>query len=97
MKKTDLVNLVAERTEQSKSVVSGVVDATFDAIMEAVAQGDAAAFVGFGGTFSGAVRGERSGRNPSTGEPITIAATTLPKFSPGSVFKAKVKTREGAS
>ncbi len=96
MNKTDLVNLVAERTEQPKSVVSGVVDAAFDAIMEAVAQGDTAAFVGFG-TFSGSARGERSGRNPSTGETITIAATTLPKFSPGSVFKAKVKTGDGAS
>ncbi len=95
MNKTELVSLVAERTEQPKAVVLGVVDAAFDAIMEAVAQGDAAAFVGFG-TFSSSARGERSGRNPSTGEALTIAATTLPKFSPGSVFKSKVKASDGA-
>lgn len=90
MNKTELIAQVAEKTGQSQKVVGSVVDAVFEAITDAVAAGDSAAFVGFG-TFSKAERPARTGRNPNTGEAIQIAATAAPKFAAGSVFKAKVK------
>ncbi|KVP96805.1 hypothetical protein WJ97_13070 [Burkholderia ubonensis] len=90
MNKTELVAQVAEKTGQPVKVVNGVVDAVFEAIGDAVSAGDSAAFVGFG-TFSRSERPARTGRNPKTGETMQIEATVVPKFSPGSVFKAKVK------
>lgn len=90
MNKAELVALVSEQLGQPKALVTSVVDSTFEAISNAVAEGDTAAFVGFG-TFSASARPARVGRNPKTGESIEIEATTVPKFSPGSVFKAKVK------
>ncbi|KVP17168.1 HU family DNA-binding protein [Burkholderia ubonensis] len=90
MNKTELVAQVAEKTGQPVKVVGAVVDAVFESISDTVAAGDSAAFVGFG-TFSASARPARTGRNPKTGEPMTIEATTVPKFAAGSVFKAKVK------
>ncbi|MBU9200217.1 HU family DNA-binding protein [Burkholderia multivorans] len=90
MNKTELIAQVAEKTGQSQKVVGGVVDAVFEAITDAVAAGDSAAFVGFG-TFSKTERPARTGRNPNTGEPIQIEASSVPKFAAGSVFKTKVK------
>lgn len=90
MNKAELVALVAEKTGQTQKVVAGVVDAAFEAIMDTVAVGDSANFVGFG-AFSRSERAARTGRNPQTGAELQIEATTVPKFSAGSVFKEKVK------
>lgn len=95
MNKTDLIALVSEKTGQSRAVVGGVIDAAFEAIGDAVATGQQAAFIGFG-TFSTVERPARTGRNPKTGEPLQIAASIAPKFTPGSVLKAKVKHGESA-
>lgn len=90
MNKSELVARVATKTGQPAKVVSNVVEAVFESITETVAAGGSAAFVGFG-TFAPAQRPARPGRNPQTGETLQLAARTVPKFSPGSTFKAKVK------
>ncbi|KWA84266.1 hypothetical protein WL29_23185 [Burkholderia ubonensis] len=90
MNKSELVAQVAEKTGQPQKVVAGVLDAVFEAIGDAVSAGDSASFVGFG-TFSRSKRPARTGRNPRTGEQMQIDASVVPKFTPGSVFKAKVK------
>ena len=64
-------------------------DATVAAITKAVAAGDSVALVGFG-TFKASERAAREGKNPKTGEALQIAATTVPKFTPGASFKAAV-------
>ena len=61
----------------------------FDAIQEAVAQGEKVAITGFG-VFEKVDRAARTGRNPSTGEPVEVKASSVPKFRPGSEFKAYV-------
>jgi len=90
MHKTDLVAQVAEKTGQPAKVVSAVVDAVFESITDTVAAGEQVTLVGFG-SFSSTSRAARTGRNPSTGEEMQIAASTAPKFSAGSGFKNKVK------
>lgn len=90
MNKSELVAQVAEKTGQPQKVVAGVLDAVFETIGDAVSAGDSVSFVGFG-TFSRSERPARAGRNPRTGEELQIDATVVPKFTPGSVFKAKVK------
>ena len=90
MNKSELVTQVATKTGQPTKVVSTVVEAIFESITQTVAAGGSAAFVGFG-TFAPVERPARPGRNPQTGEPLHLPARTVPKFSPGSNFKAKVK------
>ncbi|MEO0943200.1 MAG: HU family DNA-binding protein, partial [Cyanobacteria bacterium J06642_12] len=66
-----------------------VVTATIDSIMEAVSEGDKVTLIGFG-SFESRDRKQREGRNPKTGEPMTIPATTVPAFSAGKAFKEQV-------
>ena len=89
MNKNDLVSLVAERTGFSKGDAAKAVDGVLDAIMHALKQGDDVRLVGFG-TFSVGNRKASQGRNPRTGEPLSIAATKQPKFRAGKVLKDAV-------
>jgi DNA-binding protein HU-beta len=66
------------------------VDAVFDAIQEAVAQGDRVAITGFG-VFEKVERAARTGRNPQTGEPLSIPAGYSVRLSCGSRLKAAAR------
>jgi len=90
MNKSELIETVATKTGQTKADTERTVTALLETIVDTVALGNQLTLVGFG-TFKAAHRGPREGRNPATGQPITIEAATLPKFVPGAVFKAKVK------
>ena len=85
MNKGDLINKVAESAGISKADASTAVNTVFSSIQETLKSGDKAAFVGFG-TFSANMRPERQGRNPRTGESITIAAKNTVKFKVGKEF-----------
>jgi DNA-binding protein HU-beta len=69
--------------------------AMIDTIMETVSAGDKVTLVGFG-TFEPRDRQAREGRNPRTGEALTIEATTVPAFSAGKLFKEKVAADQPA-
>lgn len=86
MTKADLIEKVTLATQLKKSDVKKVVDAIIDETMSAVAKGDKVSFTGFG-TFYLSQRKERTGRNPRTGEKITIKGFNLPAFKVGKVFK----------
>ena len=86
MNKNEFIDRVADMADMSKSDAARAVDAVFDAISEALKNGDDVRLVGFG-TFSAAKRAAREGRNPRTGETIQIAASIVPKFSPGKGLK----------
>jgi len=88
--KQDFVDAVAGRAGMSKRDAGAAVDAVLDTITHALKNGDSVTFTGFG-KFSTSHRAARSGVNPRTGERVTIAATTVPKFSAGSQLKAAVK------
>lgn len=89
MNKTDLVTHIAETHEIPKTVANAIVGSVFDSIMEAVKSGEGATFPGFG-TFKLSERAARKGFNPKTKEPIDIAASKAPRFTPGSAFKSLV-------
>jgi DNA-binding protein HU-beta len=89
--KSDLIGLVAEKTDLSSADAKRAVEAAFDVIAERMAAGDEVSIAGFG-KFSTSERSARQGRNPQTGETIQIAATTAPKFSAASQLKNAVKS-----
>jgi DNA-binding protein HU-beta len=86
MNKAELVDAIAEKANVTKKEADAVLSATLDTIVEAVAAGDKVTLVGFG-SFEKRTRQAREGRNPKTGEKLTIAATTAPAFSAGKAFK----------
>ena len=86
MNKSELVEAIASKADMSKAAAGKALDATTAAITEALAGGDSVALIGFG-TFSVKERAARSGRNPQTGETITIAAAKIPSFKVGSQLK----------
>ena len=86
MKKTELASAVAEETELSAKDAAKAVDATFNAIIEALKDGDEVRIANFG-VFAVTERPESQGRNPQSGETITIKAARVPKFRPGKPLK----------
>ena len=89
MNKTQLIDAVAASANLKKKEAEAAVNATFDAIVAALRAGDKVQLVGFG-TFEVKERGERTGRNPKTGETITIAAAKHPAFTAGKALKDSV-------
>lgn len=87
--KNDLVAAVAEGSGLSKSDAGKAVDGVFAAITDALKSGSEVRLVGFG-TFAVAERAASEGRNPRTGEKITIAASKQPKFKAGKGLKDAV-------
>jgi len=87
MNKNDLINEVAKKTKLSKKDSKNVVDAILGSIRKNVNKG--VQLVGFG-TFKIVKRKGRKGRNPRTGEPITIKAKNVVKFVAGKELKSAV-------
>ena len=88
MNKGDLVNEVA-KVVNTKKEAQAAVDCVFSTITKALKKKDTVALVGFG-TFKVAQRKARKGRNPQTGEEMTIKAKKVPKFVPGTALKDAV-------
>lgn len=89
MNKGELVEAIAAKADITKKDADAILTAVMDMIVEAVSAGDKVSLVGFG-FFEPRERQAREGRNPKTGEPMTIAATRTPVFSAGKAFKEKV-------
>ncbi|AJI25707.1 HU family DNA-binding protein (plasmid) [Priestia megaterium] len=90
MKKAELIEAVASKSELTKQEAKKAVEALFETITTTLAKGEKVQLVGFG-TFEVRERAERTGRNPQTGEEITIPATKVPGFKVGKELKEAVK------
>ena len=88
--KDSLVDSIASVTDLSKKDVAAVVEGMTDKITEALQAGNKVTLTGFG-TFKVSQRAAREGRNPQTGEAISIPAMTVPKFTAGKGLKEAVK------
>ncbi len=86
MNKTELVDKIADSADLSKAAAGRALEAALDAITAALKEGDQVALVGFG-TFMVKERAARQGRNPQTGETITIGASRAPGFKAGKALK----------
>jgi DNA-binding protein HU-beta len=89
MNKAELVAAVAAKVDLTKKDVDAVVGGLLEVIEESIVSGDKVTLVGFG-TFEPRHRQGRMGRNPSTGEPISIPPARVPAFAPGKQFKSAV-------
>jgi DNA-binding protein HU-beta len=92
MNKTELVQSLAAVTEQPQSAALRSVDAFVKIVSDELAKGGEIVIPGFG-SFKRAERAERAGRNPQTGEALTIAASTSVRFVPGAALKAAVNNK----
>ncbi|MFM0006374.1 HU family DNA-binding protein [Paraburkholderia dipogonis] len=89
MNKQELINAVAGRTGDSKAANGEAIDAVLGASMHALIADDGVQLMGFG-SFSTGQRAARTGRNPSTGAEIQIAAARTVRFTAGKAFKDAV-------
>ena len=90
MNKQELIGHVADRAGLNRSDASRAVETMLEVITSALKRGDEVRLVGFG-NFSVTRRKASTGRNPRTGEPMQIAASSQPKFRPGKVLKDAVQ------
>jgi DNA-binding protein HU-beta len=86
MNKAELIEAMAESADISKAAAGRALDGMVDAVTKAMKEGDTLSLVGFG-TFSVKERAAREGRNPQTGETITIKASRIPSFKAGKALK----------
>ena len=86
MNKSELIDAIAESADLSKAAAGRALDATVEAITNALKTDDSVSLVGFG-TFSVKDRAARTGRNPQTGAPIEISAAKIPSFKAGKALK----------
>ena len=86
MNRTELVAAMAEKSQLSKKDAESALKAFIDVVSEEMQKGEKIQLAGFG-TFEVSERAAREGRNPQTGETMTIAASKSPKFKAGKALK----------
>lgn len=89
MNKSEMIDAVSAKAGLTKADTDRAFKAFVDVITEAMAKGDQVSLVGFG-TFLVRERQARSGRNPRTGETISIDAAKIPSFKAGKALKDAV-------
>ena len=95
MKKSDIAGGVADRIRLSRSAARNGVEAVFEAVGEALANGEEVRITGYG-TLTTTSRPARTGRNPRTGESLDIQSSTAPAFKPGKALKDAVNDGNGS-
>ena len=86
MNKPELLSIVSDKANTTKKQAEEITTAFLETIMEALQNGDKVVLSGFG-TFEVHQRASRTGRNPQTGEEISIDGSKLPVFKAAKVFK----------
>ncbi len=89
MNKESLIGKMAEQSGLTRKDCESALNGFISCVKESLAKKEKVTLIGFG-TFSVVNRAARTGRNPSTGEPMEIPAKDVPKFSPGTDLKEKV-------
>lgn len=90
MTKRELIEIVSKKANLTSKASRDAVQAVINSIRDSLKRGEKVVITGFG-TFSVRNRVERIGRNPKTGEKITIAARKAPGFTPGKTLKKAVR------
>ena len=89
MNKVEMADRLASRTGLNKAAARDVVDSMFATTGEALANGEEVRVAGFG-TFAARIRPARTGRNPKTGELISISVSKSPSFKAGKAIRDAV-------
>ncbi len=90
MTKRDLIDVLSKKENLTSKASRDSVQAMLNAIRDSLKRGEKVVITGFG-TFSIRKRAARPGRNPKTGEKMTIAARKAPGFTPGKTLKKAVR------
>src|SRR5687768_7358308 len=93
MTKAELIDAVADAAGVSKADAERTIGAFFDTVVSSTNKGDKVAWPGFG-SFSTTRRPARTGRNPQTGAPVDIAASTAMKFTASSTLKSTLNGKK---
>jgi DNA-binding protein HU-beta len=93
MTKAELIDAVADAAGVSKADAERTIGAFFDAVVTTTKKGEKVAWPGFG-SFSTTKRPARTGRNPQTGAPVKIAASTAMKFTASSTLKSNLNAKK---
>ena len=96
MTKAELVEDVARAAELTKKDAERLVEIVFESIIETLNQGEKIELRGFG-SFRVRERGARRGRNPKTGDPVSIPAKRVPYFKPGKELKELINDDNSSS
>jgi DNA-binding protein HU-beta len=94
MTKKELIDAIASKTGSGKADAERALGVLSEVISDTLRKGDSLSLPGFG-SFEIRERAARTGRNPKTGEEITIAASKVPAFKPGAALKAAVNGGKG--
>jgi len=90
MTKSELIEIVSNRQDQiSRYEAEVVINSVFQAISDALANGNRVELRGFG-SFSIRERRDRMGRNPKTGESVYVPSKVVPHFKPGKELRERV-------
>ncbi len=90
MNKSELIEAIVAKADLSKKDAEAALNATVEAIKEALKAGEKVQLVGFG-TFAVKERAARTGMNPKTKEKITIEASKVPTFAAGKALKDAIQ------
>lgn len=90
MTKRDLIEIVAKKANLTSKAANDSINSFLSAVRDSLKRGEKVVITGFG-TFSVRKRAQRMGRNPKTGERITLAARKAPGFTPGKTLKKLVR------
>ncbi len=90
MTKSELIDLVSQRSRLSRPETARAIEATLEAIEESLAAGGEISLTGFG-RFHVGHRAARAAAHPRTGTPIWVAETRIPRFTPGAALKKAVR------
>lgn len=93
MTKAELIEGVAKSAGVSKADAERTIASFFDHVVASAKKGDKVAWPGFG-SFSASKRAARTGRNPQTGEPVKIAASTALRFSSSATLKTALNPKK---
>lgn len=90
--KAEVIGAVSTAAGVSKADAERTLGAFFDHVVKSAKKGDKIAWPGFG-SFSTSKRAARNGRNPQTGEPVKIAASTSMRFTPSATLKTALNPK----
>lgn len=92
MTKAEFVALLSEKADQSQKTVNEMLHAFTEIVTDTLVRGESLLFPGLG-TFDVKTRAARKGRNPRTGETITIEEAIVPYFKAASLLKSTVNEK----
>lgn len=89
MNKSELIDAIATQADLSKAAAGRALDAAVEAVTAELKKGGTVTLIGFG-TFSTGKRAARTGRNPRTGESVTVEEKWVPFFKTGKELRERL-------